>query len=223
MKVSLLVRNTVHSEIRSHFLFKGKRMADHRAPSPAVQKQRVAVHRDVSRALRRSISGLSPRHVLDVGTGYGASVELLARRFGGMGRIWSIDVSAEVIRSVREMLKSKGLGESVFLKKGKAEQMPFRAGRFDLVVSLLSLHHFSNPLEALREMARVTSHGGKVIVADWKPTKSPVTPHSAKDIPSPTFVERKLRLLGWSTTLKEGRYWYLVEASKGQSKPLQNR
>jgi ubiquinone/menaquinone biosynthesis C-methylase UbiE len=120
------------------------------------------------------------------------------------------------------MLKSEGLGESVFLKKGKAEQMPFRAGRFDLVVSLLSLHHFSNPLEALREMARVTSQGGKVIVADWKPTKSPVTPHSAKDIPSPTFVERKLRLLGWSTTLKEGRYWYLVEASRAIEVPAKS-
>jgi ubiquinone/menaquinone biosynthesis C-methylase UbiE len=119
------------------------------------------------------------------------------------------------------MVKDERL-RRVFLKKGKAERIPFPAGRFDLVVSLLSLHRFSDSMKALREMARATTNAGNVIVADWMPTKSPVTPHSAKDIPSPAFVRRKLKQLGWSSTLKEGRYWYLVEAFKGQSKALQN-
>jgi ubiquinone/menaquinone biosynthesis C-methylase UbiE len=191
--------------------------------SPVVQKQRGAVHREVSKALRRSISGVFPKRVLDVGTGYGASVEMLARRFRRTARIWSIDVSAEVLRSVREMLKNEGLGDSVFLKKAKAERIPYRARRFNLTVSLLALHHFTNPGKALREMERVTSETGKLIVADWKPTGSAVTPHSAKDIPSPTFVMQRLRQLGWSPTLKEGRYWYLVEASKPLPKDLPNR
>lgn len=213
---------THSKEISAHFLFKGKRMAAHKPPSSAVQKRRDSVHREVNEALGRSISALSPKRVLDVGTGYGASVEQLSHRFGATTQIWSIDASAEVLRTVRKMVKDEGL-ERVFLKKGKAERIPFPAGRFDLVVSLLSLHHFSDSMKALREMVRVTSNAGNVIVADWKSTKSPVTPHSAKDIPSPAFVRRKLKQLGWPSTLKEGRYWYLVEASKGELKALQNR
>jgi len=212
-----------HSKgISDHFLFKGKRMAANQPPSPAVQKRRDAVHREVNEALGRSISTLSPRRVLDVGTGYGTSVEQLSRRFSRTARIWSIDASAEVLRSVREMLKDERL-EGVFLKKGRAERIPFPAGHFDLVVSLLSLHHFSDPRKALREMARVTTSAGNLVVADWKPTKSRVTPHSARDIPSPAFVKRRLKQLGLSPTMKEGRYWYLIQASRCQSKSLQNR
>jgi len=198
-------------------------MAAHRKPSPAVQKRRDAVHREVRKALMRSVSGFSPRYVLDVGTGYGTSVELLARRFGGVAGIWSMDASTEVIRAVREMLKKKGLAEMVFLKKGNAECMPFRSGHFDLVVSLLSLHHFANPSKAIREMRRVTSDQGRLIIADWKPTRSPITPHSVKDIPTQTFVKRQLKQLGWAAKLREGRYWYLAQASRKHSKDLQNR
>ena len=209
-------------EISAHFMFKGMRMAAHQRPSPDVQKRRDAVHREVNEALGRSISTLSPKRVLDVGTGYGASVEELSRRFSGTARIWSIDASAEVLRSAREMLKDERI-EGVFLKKGKAERIPFPTRHFDLVVSLLSLHHFSDPRKALREMARVTTSAGNLVVADWKPTKSPVTPHSAKDIPSPAFVKRRLKQLGLSPIMKEGRYWYLIEACRCQSKSLQNR
>jgi ubiquinone/menaquinone biosynthesis C-methylase UbiE len=205
-------------EISSHFLFKGNRMEAHRKLSPAVQKRRDAVHREVRKVLMRSLSGFAPHYVLDVGTGYGTSVELLARQFGAIAGIWSIDASAEVLRAVRESLKNEGLAEAVFLKKGNAERMPFRSGHFDLVVSLLSLHHFANPSKAIREMRRVTSDQGRLIIADWKPTRSPVTPHSVKDIPTQTFVKRQLKQLGWAANSREGRYWYLVQASGKHSR-----
>jgi ubiquinone/menaquinone biosynthesis C-methylase UbiE len=208
--------------ISSHFLFKGNPMAAHRKPSPAVQKRRDTAHREVRKALMRSVAGFSPRYILDVGTGYGTSVELLARRFGGVARIWSIDASTEVIRAVRKTLKNEGLAEVVFLKKADAECMPFPSGHFDLVVSLLSLHHFANPAKAIREMGRVISDQGRLIIADWKATSSPVTPHSVKDIPTLTFVKRQLKQLGWAANSREGRYWYLVQASEKNSKNLQN-
>jgi ubiquinone/menaquinone biosynthesis C-methylase UbiE len=208
--------------ISSHFLFKGNRMAAHRRPSPAVLKRRDIAHRELHKALARSVADFSPRYVLDVGTGYGTSVDVLARRFGGVARIWSIDASTEVIRSVRKTLKNAGLAEAVFLKKANAERMPFRSGHFDLVVSLLSLHHFANPSKAIREMRRVTSNQGRLIVADWKPTRSRVTPHSVKDIPTLTFVKRQLKQLGWAANSREGRYWYLVQASEKHSRNPQN-
>lgn len=149
-----------------------------------------------------------------MGTGFGQSVELLSRRFSKTAQIWSIDASPQVLREVRRSLREKRLSKPVRFKRARAEALPFSARHFDLIMSLHSLHHFSNPGKGLREMARVLARGGKLIVADWKPVRSAVTPHSARDIPSPQFVMRVLRRVGCSVILRQGRYWYLVEATK---------
>jgi len=92
--------------------------------------------------------------------------------------------------------------------------LPFASGRFDIVVSLLSLHHFSQPAKALAEMVRVLSPKGILLVVDWRPVKSRVIPHSARHVPAPEFVMRTLNRLKCATTLRSGRHWYFVEGKK---------
>jgi ubiquinone/menaquinone biosynthesis C-methylase UbiE len=103
---------------------------------------------------------------------------------------------------------------NVSFKQARAEALPFPARHFDLVVSLLSLHHLTNPAKGLREMARVLTPKGKMIVADWRPLHSPVVPHAAKDIPSPTFVLKAMKRLGLVVSVWRGRYWYIVVGTK---------
>jgi SAM-dependent methyltransferase len=47
-----------------------------------------------------------------------------------------------------------------------AEALPFRDGRFDLVVSALSLRHWYDPGRGLAEAGRVTAPGGTLVIAD---------------------------------------------------------
>ncbi len=201
--------------VSAHFLFKGKYIRGYDDELlPHISRRRDKVRKEVLGASRRALARISPKRVLDVGTGFGISVRLLARRFHDGTRIWSIDASPQVLREARRQLKSKHIKSRVTFKQAKAEALPFSARCFNLVVSFFSIHHLTNPARGLREMARVLSPAGKMIIADWKPVNSPVVPHSAKDIPSSRFVVQALNRLGWSTVLRQGRYWYLVEATK---------
>jgi ubiquinone/menaquinone biosynthesis C-methylase UbiE len=57
------------------------------------------------------------------------------------------------------------------LSRGDAENLPFSDEIFDAVVSVGAVEYFPDPDRALKEMTRVTKHGGKVIVGgqelDW--------------------------------------------------------
>ena len=187
-------------------------MEVHHRVSPSIERRRRRVHTEVKRAMCQSLSLTSPRRVLDVGTGFGMSVQLLTKQFRNRARIWSVDPSRSVIREMRELSRHSGMSRQVSFKRARAEALPFPARRFDLVVSLLALHHLSNPVKGLPEMARVLAPKGKLIVADWRPLASPVVPHSARDIPPPTIALRVLKHLGFLTTIRRGRYWWKAQS-----------
>jgi ubiquinone/menaquinone biosynthesis C-methylase UbiE len=201
-------------EVRSHFIFKGKTMHGRLKLPSSVARKRKLVHQQVQRQSKRSLSHIRAHRILDVGTGYGMSAKTLAKRFGNSSLIWSIDPSTEVLRQVRNDLKVMKYARRIKFRKARAEDLPFGAETFDLVVSLLALHHFSKPEKGVREMVRVLAPGGRLIVADWRPVKSPVVPHAPKHIPSPTHVTELVRPLGFSITIHKGRYWYLIDAMK---------
>ena len=50
---------------------------------------------------------------------------------------------------------------------GRAEQLPFDDGSFDLVTCVNSLHHIARPPRALDEMARVLAPGGRIVLEDF--------------------------------------------------------
>jgi ubiquinone/menaquinone biosynthesis C-methylase UbiE len=103
----------------------------------------------------------------------------------------------------------------VIIKQANAEQLPFKSDHFQLVVSSFLIHHLSNPKRGILEMGRVLSHGGKLIIADWRPAAGkPLALHAQGDIPSPSFVVKQLKRSGYSIRNHTRRYWYLIEAIK---------
>lgn len=207
--------NTIR-DLRKHFLHKGKVMEGRvRELPPRITRQRAQVQERVLNSVAVSVKGLQPKRILDVGTGYGINLTFLARQFGKRSRIWSVDASAAVVREMKKIMRKHRYSRHIIVKQANAEHLPFTGDRFELVVSLFSLHHLSNSKRGLFEMGRVLSNEGKLIIADWRPAAGkPLMLHAPSDIPSASFVNTQLKRLGYRTRSRIHRYWYSIEAMK---------
>jgi SAM-dependent methyltransferase len=101
-------------------------------------------------------TGLNVR-LLDVGCGGGRFAIRLAERFPEI-RVVGLDLSPEQI--ARAKRRGAPLDERVSFVEGSATDMPFDEGEFDIVYSLGSLKHWTDPAQGLRECVRVLRPGG---------------------------------------------------------------
>jgi len=105
----------------------------------------------------------NPRGVLvDVGCGPGYLLGVLVRRFPHLHLI-GVDISAEIISKARDNLHHFN---NIDFKKAGSHGLPFTSNSLDFVVSTLSLHHWSEPEEALSEFHRVLKPGGEFLIFD---------------------------------------------------------
>ena len=99
------------------------------------------------------------RRVLEVGAGSGRDTLALAGR-GAIAVV--LDYSPASLELVRRQAREQGI--TVHLIRADALAMPFRDGAFDVVFHQGLLEHFRDPMPLLRENARITARGGRVIV-----------------------------------------------------------
>lgn len=97
--------------------------------------------------------------VLEVGAGSGRDTLGLVRA-GARGVV--LDYSPASLALVRDQARAQGL--TVHLVRADALAMPFRDGAFAVVFHQGLLEHFRDPMPLLRENARVTRRGGRVVV-----------------------------------------------------------
>ncbi|HEY4155673.1 MAG TPA: class I SAM-dependent methyltransferase [Puia sp.] len=97
--------------------------------------------------------------VLDIGCGHGIVSEFLATR--GI-QMFSVDISEKLLSEFRSRIKDKHL--SIDIKQGDAYHIPYPNEAFDVVVARMFLPHFPDWPVVLKEMARVTKPGGKLLV-----------------------------------------------------------
>ena len=110
-----------------------------------------------------SLMRVSEGHsVLDVGCGTGDDVMALARLAGSGGRAVGVDVSETMIAEACKRAAASGL--PVEFHRGEAYSLPFADESFDATRSERLFEHLEEPQRALREMVRVTRHGGWVVV-----------------------------------------------------------
>jgi ubiquinone/menaquinone biosynthesis C-methylase UbiE len=114
---------------------------------------------------RRAIELVPPRagwRVLDVGCGTGKT---LAFYLEAGCTVVGVDVSVAMLRRARQ-----GLGSAAELHLIGGDELPFERDSFDLVNLSLVLHEipFDERTDVLREMARVTAPGGRMLVTDFR-------------------------------------------------------
>jgi ubiquinone/menaquinone biosynthesis C-methylase UbiE len=103
---------------------------------------------------RRAVAMVQTGAAADLGCGPGHLVTKLARIAPGL-QVTGIDLSDEMLREAERVARRSGLRDRTGFKRGDAAQIPFPDGSLDLVVSTLSLHHWSDPVAVLDEVARV--------------------------------------------------------------------
>lgn len=106
--------------------------------------------------------------VLEVGCGPGRLSLLLARGYGL--DVTGLDLDPAMIERARANAARMGDDqdhEPSFVV-GDVASMPFPDGSFDLVVSTLSMHHWTDPVAGLAEIGRVLRPDGRALVWDFR-------------------------------------------------------
>ncbi len=98
--------------------------------------------------------------VLDVGCGPGALTRELVVRLGA-GSVHACDPSPPFVAACAAR------NPGVEVTQGRAEDLPYEADTFDVVLAQLVMHFVSDPQAAVAEMIRVLHPGGRVAVCVW--------------------------------------------------------
>ena len=123
-------------------------------------------------AVEAALLDLLPRaglgRLLDIGTGTGRLLELLAPRIAsGLG----VDASRAMLALARARLARAGLGHCA-VRLADMYRLPLPDASFDVVVLQMVLHHAETPAEALAEAARVLRPGGRLLAIDLAPHRN---------------------------------------------------
>ena len=121
--------------------------------------------RDVEAALLDIVAVAAPRDLLDIGTGTGRMIEILAPR---VGQALGIDQSREMLAIARVNLERAGASNGV-VRLGDMYQLPLPDASFDAVVIHLLLHYADRPAAVIAEAARVLRPNGVLAVVDFAP------------------------------------------------------
>jgi len=93
--------------------------------------------------------------VLDAGSGTGIFTELLASAVGDGGSVTALDMSEELLESVRQRLEGSTLAGRVSLQIGDITAVPLGDTEFDLVWTSRTIHHLPDQVAGLRELWRL--------------------------------------------------------------------
>ena len=138
------------------------------ATTPSAGTKLRALHvadREIERARSPTIFQVGARRLLDIGTGTGRLLEVLAPK---VEQAIGVDQSREMLALARANLARAGI-DNADIRLGDMYALPFEADSFDVVTIHHVLHYADDPAAALSEAARVVRPGGVVLVVDFSP------------------------------------------------------
>ncbi len=103
-----------------------------------------------------------PLRVLDCGTGAGLLIESFLDLGPAAAEIHAIDLSPNLLAMARAKFLRRGVPARLALSS--ISRLPYPEARMDLVLGGLVLEHVPEPLDAVREMARVLRPGRPLVL-----------------------------------------------------------
>jgi 2-polyprenyl-3-methyl-5-hydroxy-6-metoxy-1,4-benzoquinol methylase len=116
--------------------------------NPVVRRLMSGFERSLSELLARA----APESILDVGCGEGELTSRWAQRVGA-GIVVGLDLPDPRLEAQWRARRRANLR----FVTGRADELPFAPGEFDLVTAIETLEHVPDPDRALAEMARVAT------------------------------------------------------------------
>jgi ubiquinone/menaquinone biosynthesis C-methylase UbiE len=106
---------------------------------------------------------------LEIGTGPGYQTAVIAQDHPG-AEIVGLEPSADMVRLATAYVAEKGLSGGVRFVRGLAEDEALVAdlGPFDLAYATFSLHHWTDPQRALRNLYGALAPGGTMLIIDFE-------------------------------------------------------
>lgn len=121
---------------------------------------------DVEAALLEALGKERVGAFLDVGTGTGRMLELLAPK---VRKAVGIDASREMLSVARSKLDELAAMGHASVRQGDAYHLPTEPGGYDLVTLHQVLHYLDDPAAAVVEAAAALAPAGRLAIVDFAP------------------------------------------------------
>lgn len=112
--------------------------------------------------LTRKVAAEGTEHALEVAAGTCICGRALAAY---VKDIECLDLTSEMLAEGKRLAAESGI-QNISFSEGNAETLPYVDESFDLVITRLSLHHFTDYRKVFDEMHRVLKSGGKLVIWD---------------------------------------------------------
>ncbi|MGO9134135.1 MAG: metalloregulator ArsR/SmtB family transcription factor [Methylovirgula sp.] len=119
----------------------------------------------VETTIREIVGVTEIQNLLDLGTGTGRMLELLAPL---AVRAVGMDQSPQMLALARARVEKAGL-RNVQLRQGDIYALPVERDFYDLVIIHQVLHYLDDPARAVREAARALRPSGRLLIVDFAP------------------------------------------------------
>lgn len=105
-------------------------------------------------------------HALDVACGTGSVARHVAPVVGAGGKVVAFDINPEMLAVARSL--SAPMGATIEWREGDAIALALQDAAFDLVLCQQGFQFFSDRAASLREIRRVLTDGGRVVLSVWQ-------------------------------------------------------
>jgi demethylmenaquinone methyltransferase / 2-methoxy-6-polyprenyl-1,4-benzoquinol methylase len=113
-----------------------------------------------------------PLSLLDVATGTGDMAILMTRYLPG-AHVTGIDISKGMLEIGSQKVGKLGLTDRIDLQPGDSEALQFPDGHFDAITVAFGVRNFENLEKGLREMLRVLTPGGRLVILEFSQPHTP--------------------------------------------------
>lgn len=144
--------------------------------------------------------------VLDCATGTGDLAIEFKKNVGSTGSVLGTDFCAEMLESAPQKAKDRNL--DIQFELADVTQLQYADNSFDRVSISFGIRNVSDPVKALKEMARVTRNGGKVLILEFGQMSIPIISSLYN-----FYSEKILPKIGGLVTGQSEAYDYLQKSS----------
>ncbi len=145
-------------------------------------------------------------HVLDCATGTGDLAIEFQKAVGPSGTVIGSDFCADMMTSAPA--KARAHNFEIQFETADVTALPYSDQQFNVTSISFGIRNVQDPIKALKEMARVTKPGGRVMILEFGQPEIPVMNQFNQ-----FYSEKALLYLGGPITGKTAAYKYLQNSS----------